>query len=98
MRPVRCARQRLVVVADDDSLLFVTRRPFAVSLGISLLVLGACDRPSTRPRGGVVEPSVPDARAVGFDIEPFKGNGSSQRWLATYRELSRTIAQGWSWV
>jgi len=90
MKPFRNAQYGLAIVADDDSLLFMTCRPFAVSVGISLLVLGACDKPSTQPQGRDKEPSVAVAGAVGFAIEPLKDNGSSMQWLATYTAQGKT--------
>ena len=59
---------------------------------IVILVLGAlpaCRRQSS-PQEKPLEPYVPSPGAVGFDIFPLGGSGTTQNWLAAYTDDSKT--------
>jgi hypothetical protein len=57
-----------------------------VVLSASLL---ACRRHSPPPETAL-EPYIPSAGAVGFDIFPLGGSDASQNWLAAYTDVGRS--------
>jgi len=69
----------------------------AVPLGLVLTIVAgvsasqlACQRHSPAQETSVLEPYVPSANAVGFDIFPLGGSDSSQNWLAAYTDEGRS--------
>jgi hypothetical protein len=61
----------------------MTRSVLICLIGSSILI-GACNRPTTKASEQIREQYIPDASSVGFDIEPLPGEKGSTRWLATY--------------
>jgi hypothetical protein len=59
-------------------------------LAASLLVLTACQGPSSGGQEEVHEPYLSVPNSVGFDIESQHTDNASQQWLATYTSQGKT--------
>jgi hypothetical protein len=83
-------RLRARFVAYSGNTVFMIPRFLTHLLAAIFVTWCACNSPSAQKYSPSEERYVANASSVGFSIEPVLGNGSGERWFATYSSEGKT--------